>query len=131
MSSSQELTDSRLNQLPDGLRVVGKVELTRRRFGARVAKLGVLAATIAGGIVGFAPSAQAIVCIPGTKGPLAGPGSCSQSCIGLCEYYQTCCAYHTSPDVDQWCCFCLDCMYRSKPFVKCLHSGSYGCCIAC
>jgi len=71
VSSSQELTDSRLNQLPDGLRVVGKVELTRRRFGARVAKLGVLAATIAGGIVGFAPSAQAIVCIPGTKGPLA------------------------------------------------------------
>lgn len=122
---------TRPTSLPDGLRSVRRVELTRRRFAAKTAKLGILVATISGGIVGFAPSAEAVVnCIPGTRHLLAGPGSCNTSCIGPCAYHETCCNYDTR-ETDLFCCYCLICYYPSRPVVKCLHSGSYGCCVAC
>lgn len=132
MKDADNRAYSPARSMPDGLRSVGNVELTRRKFTSNVARLGVLVAGISGALVGFAPSAQALInCVPGSKARLAGAGSCNESCIGPCARYFSQCTYNSKTGHKFTCQCNYYCVYKAKAVVKCMSSGSYGCCVEC
>lgn len=121
--------------LPEGIRRVSKIELTRRKFVSRSMKVGLGVAAVTGGLIGFAPSADALSCLTGSSETI---GSCSQSCVGRCSYEYSSCVYlitgYTGTEVP-WICQCLNYCYAAKAACQCKLTDGYGsglcCCVAC
>jgi hypothetical protein len=124
--------------LPDGVRAVGRMELTRRRFVSGTAKLGLGVAAATGAVVGFAPAAAAAVaCAPGSRSSFRG---CTQSAIGRCSTVYSYCVYKTGGYNGykyRFRCFCGVYCYAAKAFCKCNekanegYGSGYGCCVYC
>lgn len=129
MSSSTEFSTS---SLPEGVSSVSRIATTRRRFIGATVKLGVTVAAITGGIVGFAPSADAAACIPGTK---KGFTKCNTAGIGRCNSHFSSCLYYRGTRNLNFSCNCTLYCRSAKAFCKCINEGDfftgYGCCIYC
>lgn len=131
-SGSDPLTGE--DGMPAGIRTMGKLELTRRKFTTGAVKIGILASAATGAVVGFSPSAEAAVaCIPGSKKNML-PGVCQQSYIGDCSNYVSTCLYN-KPRHLIFTCYCSEYCGAAKCVVKCFGGAgsyrSYGCCVYC
>jgi len=126
------MTDKTLSttslRLPIGLRAIGRPTITRRQAIAGATKLGVGVAAVLGGVVGFAPSAEAAVnCIPGTK---VNPINCTNGAIGKCTSGVSDCFPNAN-----FLCECYNYCYPAKAVCVCINHGDYlsgwGCCVYC
>jgi hypothetical protein len=125
-------TDYSTRSLPEGVSPVGRLALTRRRFVSGAVKVGVSVAAVTGGVVGFAPSAQAANCIPGTK---HGFAKCNTAYIGRCNTHFSSCKYYAGTRNLNFTCNCTLYCSPAKAFCKCINEGDfftgYGCCVYC
>jgi hypothetical protein len=131
-----DVVDSQQDALPDGIRRLSTFEVSRRKFVNGTVRIGLLAATGAGAIVGFTPEAAraAVACIPDTKQYLL-PGNCKTSCIGPCNEDVSKCQYGTSSEQSFYCFNIISFDYPARAVTKCYGGAksylSFGCCVYC
>lgn len=122
------MTDSHDAAGPCGVGVGATI--TRRRFTGWLVKAGVVASVGVGRLVGFAPTAWAAPDCFNTPDPC--PGSCTISCIGYCDPYNSCCSVGGSTGTV--CCGCSQkggCDFNARVVGQCTPSTCYYCCSLC
>ncbi len=119
---------------PDGIRSIGKFEITRRTLVSRAVQIGVGVAALTGGVVGFTPTAEAVSCIPGSSHRV----TCSQACVGACTTAESECVYKIAGYTGYkypFICFCYNYCSPARAVCTCNTTGGYGtgtsCCKYC